>query len=288
MRLQPTEVASTHWVPLRALLSREQRTSSYEDVSNRLANQETGVKRWMLRAMLGHMEFAAIHLLPSESLHCTASPAEDTEQKSFLKGAYGLPAALTELMDRYTKRGPAPQSQPLLLWGLTLGIMADFLDMLPPNDALQLWTYPTFTPPDVRFAVWAMSYHFRAEKMQEIKSGHEEGPSAAAVEKGLDAVSLPAKTHSSRYMSRSKSLSDSQTPEQDMHDEVGVSGLGSGRDHVEKRNVSSAVGTLLDGYYDILRKAVAVALVGRTSALALIFAWALIKYRRRQNVLRVN
>jgi hypothetical protein len=41
--------------------------------------------------------------------------------------------------------GEGAYPSPLLLWGLTLGILADFLDMLPPHQAVQLWKYPTFT-----------------------------------------------------------------------------------------------------------------------------------------------
>lgn len=281
LRLQPTEVASTHWVPLSALLSAEQRTVSYEDVSNRLANQETGVKRWMLRAMLGQMEFAAIRLLPAESLCCTASPAEHTNKKSELATFYNAPSFITKLWDTYQKPLPAPQNQPLLLWGLTLGVMADFLDMFPPYNALQLWSYPTFTPWDVRFVIWAMTYRFKLQKLHELKTG-QEGPAAAAVEEGLDAVQLPKKMHSSRYMTRSRDLSQSQTFSKDELHTVGLPGLGSGRGQSGR----SAVGTLLDGYYDILRKAVAVAVVGRSSVLALVFAWVLLRYRRRQQFAR--
>ena len=280
MRLQPTEVASTHWVPLRALLSAEQRTVSYEDVSNRLASQETGVKRWMLRAMLGQMEFAAIRLLPSESLHCTESPAEETNQRS------NVNSVIRKVQNRSGKLAPAPQYQPLLLWGLTLGVMADFLDMLPPSNALEMWTYPTFTPWDVRFAIWAMSYKFKKQKIREFRSGQANGPAVCAVEERLDDVEQPRKMHSSRYLYRNCAMSDSQTLDMDKPDEVGMPGLGSGRG--QKRNASSAVGTLLEGYYEILRKAVAVALIGRTTALTLLFAWLLIRNRRRQKVVSVG
>ncbi|KAK4997943.1 hypothetical protein LTR28_013820, partial [Elasticomyces elasticus] len=229
LRLQPTEVASTHWVSLRALLSPAQRTVSYEDVSNRLANQETGVKRWMLRAMLGQMLFAAIRLVPSESLYCGTTPSN--LQQDYGDTMYKKRSFLTS----YLRKGftPVPQDTPLLLWGLTLGVMADFLDLLPPHDALALWTYPTFTPWDVRLTIWAMSYGFKARKRSEIQRGHASGPPAAAVEEGLDAVAVPAVM-------------------QGMSSEVGLGGLGSG---VERRDGngyrSSAVGTMLEGYYDI-------------------------------------
>lgn len=300
LRLQPTEVASTHWVPLRALLSPDNRTSSYEDVSNRLANQETGVKRWMLRLLLGKMEFAAIRLLPSESLHCTASPAENEDATK--EQSYALSSVATKTWEslRGQQPPPAPQTQPLLLWGLTLGVLADFLDMLPPNNALQLWTYPTFTPWDVRFAIWAMTYKFKQQKLLQITNApaeseeKEPSPAVAAVEEGLDAVEPPKRMHGSRYLSRSRSAMDESMvlveEEKENASDVGLPGLGSGRGNVSRRNVSSAVGTLLEGYYDLLRKAVGVALVGRTSVLATLFILLAVRARRRggQRVVKVG
>ncbi|GAB7354802.1 hypothetical protein MBLNU459_g5194t1 [Dothideomycetes sp. NU459] len=261
LRLQPTEVASTHWVPLRALLSPEQRTVSYEDVSNRMANQETGVRRWMLRAMLGQMEFAAIRLLPSESVYCHASPAEQSG-KSELAGFYNDPSMLRKILER-NKPLPDEHNKPLLLWGLTLGIMADFLDLLPPYNALQLWTYPTFTPWDVRLAIWATTYKFKKRRMAILQSGQRMGP--PAVEEGLDAIS---------------------SPEQSGHCDVGIPGLGSGRNHrvspLNKTIFESAIATLLEGYYDLVRKAVGVALVGRSAAV-LLAIWLFLRRRLRQS-----
>ena len=258
LKLQPTEVASTHWVPIRALLSAEQRTVSLEDVSNRLANQETGVKRWMLRAMVGQMIFAAIRLLPSETVNCAASRA-DSEPVS---KPDSWSSRISSLWDPRRQIAPAPHEQPLLLWGLTLGVLADFLDLLPPHNALTLWTYPTFTPWDVRFTIWAMSYAFKKRKIQEIQSGRIPKRPAVAVELGLGTVSMPS---------------------QERMNEVGLHGLGSGVDNEPSRMElkSSAVGTMLEGYYDIVRRAVAVALIGRSSMIVAVVAWLYLRYRRR-------
>lgn len=145
--LQPTEVASAHWVALRHLLTPEHRTLWYEDVSNRLAKQETGLRRHVLRAMLGMMTFGAIHLQPLESHVSFESP-----QPLLIKRPW-----------RHRLFAPdevKPQA-PLLLWGLTLGVLTDFLYLLPPHTALELWQYPTFTQWDVRFVIWAMTYRLR-------------------------------------------------------------------------------------------------------------------------------
>ncbi|KAH0372902.1 L-lactate dehydrogenase, partial [Aureobasidium melanogenum] len=147
LRLQPTEVASTHWVPVRSLLDPGQRTVHTEDVSNRLANQETGIKKWALAGMLGKMEFSAIQLLPAESLYCHESPTDDSNHHKIAPPRNVLKRLLN--FSRSPVLPPPPQHRPLILWGLTLGVVADFLDLLPPHNALELWTYPTFTMPDM-------------------------------------------------------------------------------------------------------------------------------------------
>lgn len=178
LRLQPTEVAATHWVPLRSLQSPAQRTVAFEDVSSRLANQETGVKKWMLSLILGKMMFAAINLLPTESLHSAETPAPDTGvqlqdnrhiQEPFPFSILGLRNLLSQLTNPYPN--PPKQDSPLLLWGLTLGVISDFLDLIPPHNALELWTYPTFSPLDVRFIVWLMTYRFKQRKRAELQAG---------------------------------------------------------------------------------------------------------------------
>ncbi|GAB7340646.1 hypothetical protein MBLNU457_7042t1 [Dothideomycetes sp. NU457] len=250
LKLQPTEVASTHWVPLAALLSADERTEVHEDVSNRLANQETGVKRWMLRGMVGQMIFSAIRLRPSETIHCNASPAERPKRPSNV---------LSSLLGRTPRLAPANHERPLLLWGLTLGVVADFLDFLPPHNALQLWSYPTFTPWDVRLVIWLMTYDFKRRKIREISQIQARAP--PAIEVGLDAVSPPKKSTVHR---------------------AGLTGISTGVDPAFFRTElkSSAVGTMLDGYYDIVRRAVALALIGRTTIAMAALTWVIIRYRR--------
>ncbi|KAI5273093.1 hypothetical protein E4T47_03686 [Aureobasidium subglaciale] len=125
---------------------------------------------------------------------------------------------------------PPSQQQPLILWGLTLGVVADLLDLLPPHNALELWSYPTFTMPDVRFVIWLSTYKFRKSKRLQLEAGNMSGP--PLIEEGLDAVSLP---------------------EGERNDDVGMGGLGSGRS-LKGRSFESAVGTMLEGYYACMRK----------------------------------
>jgi len=85
---------------------------------------------------------------------------------------------------------------------------------------------------------------------------------AVAVEEGLDTVPMPKE-------GRMK--------------EAGIHGLGTGVDREQHRMElkSSAVGTMLDGYYDIVRRAVAVAMAGRATSALVLLAWLWIRYRRR-------
>ena len=292
LKLQPTEVASTHWVPLRSLLMPSQRTVVFEDVSSRLANQETGVKKWMLSLVLGKMMFAAIHLAPTESLHSFETPAAPLLQSnrysppttsSYIEGVVTRLMRFDPVNQTHT---PAPE-HPLLLWGLTLGVVADFLDLLPPHNALTLWTYPTFTPIDVRAAIWLLTYRFKHRKRAELQAG----------------TALPSPTDSPRPArddARRRSFgaaTESTVPvTTERPDETGFHGLGTGLG--ENKGKKAAVATLLEGlvspvaelmlpevadrgrYYDIVRKAVALALVGRAGIGALVVLWAWRKWKR--------
>jgi hypothetical protein len=153
-------------------------------------------------------------------------------------------------------------------------VISDLLEHIPPHQALELWTYPTFTSWDVRFTLWLMSYSFRKRKA--IEMGQAAGSldqTPVVIEEGLDAAELPK-----------QDLPDEGTSVQEPG-EVGIGGLGVGRhwgrsrrDAMEARG--SAVNSMLEGYYPIVRRAVAMALVGRLSLMALLLAYAWTKYSR--------
>lgn len=287
LKLQPSEVAAVHWVPLRSLANPIHRTIAFEDVSSRLANQETGVKKWMLSLTLGKMMFAAINLEPTESLHSAESPAEQPLQNNrYAQLTRG--DTLKDLASRFWRSDifnqfPAPRKDgPLLLWGLTLGVVSDFLDLLPPHNALELWTYPTFTPLDVRFTIWLATYRFKNRKRAELQSGAEFRdikPSFGGASEST--VIVPRPSNGSERA-----------------DETGLHGLGtgSGVTGINQGN-KAAVATMLEGlveplvqlclpeisnrgrYYDIVRRAVALALIGRLSAVVVA---AVVLHRRFQ------
>lgn len=295
LRLQPSEVAATHWVPLRSLLAPIQRTVAFEDVSRRLANQETGLKRWVYGMTFGKMMFAAIDLLPTESLHSAETPAPDSasqlQNNRHIPSTYysHLQALSSRLYrsDIFNQFPPLPKEGPLLLWGLTLGVVSDFLDLIPPNNALELWTYPTFTPIDVRFIVWLLTYRFKNRKRAELQAGTD-----------VPFYSKPAFGGVSESVAHSKGLETSAVMVE-RPDETGLHGLGTGTPVGGGRSKKAAVATMLEGwvdrlstlclpeitdrarYYDIVRKAVALALVGRASfaVVVVILVWR--RLRRR-------
>ncbi|KAH9867662.1 hypothetical protein IAQ61_008256 [Plenodomus lingam] len=265
-RLQPTEVASSHWVSIRALLSPSLRTYEYADVSARLAKSELGIKRWFLQAMLSKMMFAAIRLVPSHSTHCATTPGFIPDGAAPAEGLFGsVKEALMGPGARHKDGKP-----PLLLWGLTLGVVSDFLEHVPPHNALELWTYPTFTNWDVRFVMWAMSYRFRRQRALEMSTTR---PSLCSTTTGEDLDKVPMQDFPGIGSEAIGALYEAKPGE------VGIAGLGVGMEWGQIGRAKmvargAAVNSLLEGYYPLVRKAVTTALVGRLGVAALLATWA--------------
>lgn len=272
-RLQPTEVASSHWVPVRTLLSPALRTYEYADVSARLAKSELGIKRWFLQAMLSKMMFAAIRLVPANSTHCATIPDFLPEGERLQSGMLGsIQEALMGPEARNKDRKP-----PLLLWGLTLGVVSDFLEHMPPHNALELWTYPTFTNWDVRVVMWAMSYRFRKQKAMEMSTSTS---SVSTTSGGDDATNgVPVQDFPGIGSEAMGSLYEEKPGE------VGIAGLGvargwgqTGRAKMIARG--AAVNSLLEGYYPLVRRAVTTALVARIGVATLLSALVWRRFRK--------
>jgi 8-oxo-dGTP pyrophosphatase MutT (NUDIX family) len=166
LRLQPTEVASAHWVPIRSLLDPKFRTYWGQDVSARTSRAEFGFRKAIHRVLTGRMLFAAIRLYPSESKFSTetleyAPVAAEVQSQTSNNIIVPLTFARARL-HKFVDTG-----ETLLLWGLTLSVVGDFLDMLPPFDAINQFMYPSFTALDVRFFLWLLSYQYRRRKAEE-------------------------------------------------------------------------------------------------------------------------
>lgn len=242
LKLQPTEVASVNWVSLRALLSPSMRTVEYVDISQRLARRGGFLSRATLRLLLGRMMFSAVKLIPTESLQCSSIPG-------FIPGDQTRPAmekpSLFQRWKSWYLSGQAESSErnrSLLLWGLTLGIMSDLLEMLPPHNAVELWQHPTFTRPDLRWIISIMTYRLRTRNRQHLEASRK------------SSGSLPVAVHGETNHGPN---------------EVGMGGLGVGRYYgppsqgSEYQGKSYAVGLLLNGYYPQIRKAILVFLALR-------------------------
>lgn len=265
LKLQPTEVASTHWVPLRVLLSPSSRTQEYADVSQRLANQGGLATRLAFRSLVGVMEFSAVKLKPTESLYCNSTPGflpgkgpPDPPQSAFQRWKNWVIGNQAE-----SRNG---QGKPLLLWGLTLGILADFLDMLPPyTAAVQLWDFPTFTAFDLRLIVKAVTNSLRERNTREVQEGARR-PKNAAMDSQTTALPVTQTT-----------LSNPNA--------VGIHGLGVGRYYGPTERgpdgLNYAVGILLRGYNERLRIALYVFLLWRMAlgSAAAIYAWKVLRRR---------
>ncbi|KAJ5661675.1 uncharacterized protein N7477_009291 [Penicillium maclennaniae] len=262
LKLQPTEVASTHWIPLRALLSPSLRTVEYVDMSQRFARQGGFLSRLAIRSLMGWMQFSAVRLAPSESQQCcTSAPGLISEDQ----------APKPSLVQRFkswclsNQADSGDRDRPLLLWGLTLGILADFLDMLPPHTAVQLWQYPTFTAPDLKLICGILTYHLRKRNMLQVKLGPRTSDTAADSETVAQPVTSEKSTHEPN--------------------EVGIGGLGVGTYYGPTDRTpdgtSYAVGILLRGYYQRLRVAIWVFLAWRMAigSAAAITAWRVLRRR---------
>ena len=252
LTLQSCEIAATHWVPLRALLAPSLRTTELVDVSSRLARQGGPIVRCILRITLGKMVFSAVRLTPSESLFASNDPG-------FIPEAGQLPLSVISEVTRrdFGMPSSASEGQCLHLWGLTLGVLADFLDMLPPYNAVQLWRYPTFTTVDLRAIVYLMTYDLRKKNAGDLGAGTWPSQTAADATTQAFAVS-------------------EGEPLKLAHNNVGIGGLGV------RSHPSYAVGKMLSGYYERMNLAVGIFLGLRTLVGSAMIYWFIKVWRRRR------
>lgn len=269
---QPTEVAALHWIPLRALLSPSLRTREYVDTSSRMVKQGGAAVQKILRFLLGRMMFSAIQLAPSESLYATSIPGfvpdgGDPTAKLFsglAEGSFGVPSSSS---------GSLAHQQPLLLWGLTLGVLADFLDMLPPHNAVSLWKYPTYTMPDLRVLVYLITRPVRKNNAGDLSTGSWPSQAVATQrdtnQKAVNQTAMDAET-------QAMMVTEAEPRHLAINSEVGISGLGVGSHR------QPTVGKLLSGYYERMSLAIGVFLVYRTVLGSTVIYWIYRAWRRRR------
>lgn len=218
--------------------------------------------RLAYRSMMGYMQFSAIRLAPTESLQCNSTPG-------YLPEGNQLSTSLFQRWKAWCMGSQthfSNQDRPLLLWGLTLGIMADFLDMLPPHTAVQLWKYPNFTALDLRFIINVLTYRLRKHNRSQVRSGAR--PSNTAVDS--QTAALPV----------TKTTATNGNAE---HNQVGIGGLGVGRyfgsSDTDPSGSAYAVGIMLRGYYERVRIGIYIIVAWRIAlgSTAAIYAWKLLR-----------
>jgi hypothetical protein len=252
LRLQPGEVASTHWVPLRVLLASSARTHEYVDVSDRFAHRGSPFLKAIIRSILGMMRFSAIRLTPSESLYCssTAEFFSSPEESS----AATANASLASRFYRWylgDHAGAAGSNRPLLLWGLTLGMLADFLDQLPPYNAVELWSYPTFTSWDVRIIIDILTAPLKRRNQARLRNSGTKNETAI----------------------------DSETEAVCGDNPWFIGGLSKGMEASKKgKNATRryAVGILLEDYYTMARRGVWIS-AGIRAIATILFGWFIVR-----------
>ena len=246
LALQPSEVHSAHWVPLMGILSPSLRRDVRCDVSERFTKHRRPVLSVVLRAIVGQLVFAAVKLKPTESLYSNSIPESVLEDQV---------STLWSTAKAYVlgQSWPDADDQPLLLWGLTLGIMADLLEIMDRPATSKLWSWPTFSPWDIRTMIWLLNCRFQSQKIRELTRAESlnDTESHSTEIGGLDNT-----TYSTSVKRRVRGS------------EAGVSGM-----------------MLLEDYSDRLRRAVIVGLCLRFIFGASLTAFIVRKYRHRSTKL---
>ncbi|MBE7182549.1 MAG: hypothetical protein INR71_15315 [Terriglobus roseus] len=178
---------------------------------------------------------------------------------------------------------PAPSTDiPLHLWGLTLGVMADFLDLLPPHDAIRLWIYPTFTAPDLQFVLWAISRGFRARKAKLLEQGIANMGSPITLGEGSQAAAVRNGSFSAALTPTGVATPDGNAT---LERETGIEvpSTGGQREGMtlkpKSASRSNAVESLLEGYYDYVQRAVQLTVLGRATLVGAVVFYIIRKKR---------
>lgn len=245
LALQPSEVHSAHWVTLMALLAPSLRTVERWDLSKGSARKKGYIAQMLVRATAGSMLFGAIKLKPTESLYYSGS-GFIPETRSPTTWTESAARMISNILTGDRTQFPE-DDRSLVLWGLTMGIMADFLEMLDLHGTSKLWYWPQFSPWDLRALVSLLTYRFRAQKLRELTATTgRPGPDRDRVS-GYDGATF---TISSMRQSTGS--------------ESGISG-----------------GLLLEGYFERLFKALYVALFVRFGFGLALTSFIIRRYRRR-------
>jgi 8-oxo-dGTP pyrophosphatase MutT (NUDIX family) len=316
LKLQPAEVASAHWVPMSALLDPTARTHERADIVDRFASRWGKTVRRTLGWSLGQVLYAAVRLRPSESVF-SPEPAMPASAPAPAPAPVPAPSILTSSLTALKEdmhsmlaglglvgADPDPARR-LLLWGLTHGMISDFLGLFPSQRNLSWWRWPTLSRPDVRVAVWALGYAFRKRKLDALafgKTAQEDQSVVYGRALGLSSSSSSSSSSPDNSSSSSSRLEGTTKPVV-IGEGVGVQGVEELHQHPaaepshtraesnddddddahilktirQRATMYSAAAFMLDGYFEEIQRAVRVTLAVRA---LLGFAFGLWAWRR--------
>ena len=191
LTLQPSEVKSAHWVSLRALLSPQLKTFERQDVSARFFSRGSWPTTRVLRAVVGQLMFTARKLVPADSTY-SRSMSDFTNTDRLEKSRLKFITSQCRRMWQGPQYAASGQDPPLILWGLTYGILANFLSLMPTDNPMNTWDWPTLSAWDIRFTVWILTYRFRMRKLKKLYQRKE--AAGLAGEGGSDICGLDTQT----------------------------------------------------------------------------------------------
>lgn len=209
------------------------------DISDRLKKQRGPSTKQLVRAVLGRLTFSATVLMPSESLFCTSVAAfipEAHARSLYSRGVNGLSSLLYPYQ--------APQiGGPNILWGLTLGIVAEFLHGIDSEATSTLCSWPTFSHWDIRLVLWILTYRLRRNHAREC--------------------------------GQQASKNESESPA------LSVNGIDNTTFATSRRKPGLPAAHFPDEYFRLMRKAVVSALVIRANVFAALAVMAILRFRRQ-------
>ena len=259
LRLQPSEVAAVHWVPLRVLLSPSLRTYESCNVSDRLTRQRGMIARLFFHTILGKMLFPAVQLVTSESLYCSSTQEFLPDERPRISNTHSLRSLLATNSLPWNTSRITKLNQPLLLWGLTHGIVTDFLDLLPSHDTSKLWTWPTFSHWDIQIVLWLITYRFRKRRLHAATTPSPQP--VTIIEEGFSATIGTDGWQSTTISPPSNAPPSTAT--------------------------ASATGRMLDGYFHLVRRALLATFLLRAGFGAAALTTSFLLFRKRRARMRV-
>jgi len=118
----PVSTTTLHWVPLISLISSPQWSCVTVDAASRIAPRSSAAFQYLIRALVGSMEFPAIILETATS--SSSSSSSSSTPPSFEKHKR---QKLTSTQD-VIEKGLSPRT--LKLWGLSLGMTLDLMSYM--------------------------------------------------------------------------------------------------------------------------------------------------------------